>query len=112
MSAEDVTVIKDEVGAVKLQVNNMQNALSQILEQGNAAKADRDDFKTAMIRMDKETKALVAENARGLKEFKDRQAEQNLVVDNRLSGVEASVASIREMIESGNLGILVNTITR
>ena len=106
MTTEDVTVLKDEVGAVKQQVTGMQDALTKILEQGNAAAADRAEFKTSIERMDKETKALVAENARGLKEFKDRQSEQNLVVDSRLAGLDASVASIRDMLESGNLGSL------
>ena len=106
MSNEDVTVLEDEVGAVKHQVTDMQDALLKILEQGNAASADRAKFQTSIERMEKETKALVAENARGLKEFKDRQSEQNLVFDSRLSGLDASVASIRDMLESGNLGSL------
>ena len=59
----------DEVGALKLQVVNVQDLLGQILEQG-------------------------------------RHAEQNLVVDNRLSGAEAAVASIKEVIVSGKLGSL------
>ena len=106
MSTEDVTVLKDEVGAVKHQVTDMQDALLKLLEQGNAASADRAKFQTSIDRMEKETKALVAENARGLKEFKERQSEQNLVFDSRISGLDASVASIRDMLESGNLGSL------
>ena len=95
MTTEDVTVLKDEVGAVKHQVTGMQDVLNKILEQGNAASADRAKFQTSIERMEKETKALVAENARGLKEFKERQSEQNLVFDSRISGLDASVTSLR-----------------
>ena len=106
MTTEDVTVLKDEVGTVKHQVTGMQDVLNKILEQGNAASADRAKFQTSIERMEKETKALVAENARGLKEFKERQSEQNLVFDSRISGLDATVTMLIDKLESANLGSL------
>ena len=106
MTTEDVTVLKDEVGTVKHQVTGMQDVLNKILEQGNAASADRAKFQTSIERMEKETKALVAENARGLKEFKEKQSEQTQVFDPRLSGLDATVTMLVDKLKSANLGSL------
>ena len=80
--------------------------LGEILQQGKDAKVLGEETKTTMIAMDRETKALVAENTRGLKDLRDARAEQNQAVDNRLTGVKTEVANLKEVIRSGQLGSL------
>ena len=96
----------EEVAALKLSVVSVQSVLGQILQQGKDAKVLGEETKATMIAMDRETKALVAENTQGLKDLREAQIEQNHAVDSRLTGVETEVANLKEVIRSGQLGSL------
>ena len=103
MSAEEVQSLNRKVDAV-------QDALDKIVQQGtnthNLAIQMNDD----MVDMGRETKALISETARGFSEFKDYQISHNNSVNTRLTGVEADVAHLKGLYESGNHGNLsVNT---
>ena len=99
----------EEVQGLNRKVDSVQEALDKIVQQGtnthNLALRMNDDM-VGMSRETKETKALIAETARGFSEFRDYQISHNNSVNTRLTGVEADVAHLKGLYESGNHGNL------
>ena len=96
----------EEVQSLNQKVDTVQAALDKIVQQGINTHNLANQMNSDMIGMDRETKALIAETARGFSEFKDYQISHNNTVDTRLSGVETEVANLKGLYQSGNLGSL------
>ena len=96
----------EEVKKLTLDVVSVQTSLDIIVKQGAETLALSKETRTDMAAMDKETKAMIEMNTRGLEDFKAYQIAQNNTVDARLSGVETEVAAIKGLIESGKFGSL------
>ena len=92
---------EEEVKKLTLDVASVQATLGLIVKQG----ADNLDLgkktMTEMAAMDKETKAMIEMNTRGLNDFKEHQNAQNITVDARLAGVETEVAELKGLVQSG-----------